>query len=114
ISSNESRIWEKHDFSLVRNPENKIISCKRAKGWEIINSKKAQKAEELLKIYNFLCQIEANSELRKIRSRIGKQKKKINKVKIKKLKLELLKIAPSQLGGFKDCWDKVKPLAAEG
>ena len=99
------------DFS---NPENKEISCKKAAGWKIIDQKKAKEAEKLLQKYVFLCQLEAKKELKNVNKRIGKQSSKNLKNKINNLKKELKKIAPSQLGGFKDGWDFFTILSAEG
>ncbi|MFX1523240.1 MAG: hypothetical protein ACFFCC_07050, partial [Promethearchaeota archaeon] len=41
------------------NPDNKDISCKRTKGWKIIDSDKTKEAEDLLQYYIFLCMLEA-------------------------------------------------------
>ena len=96
------------------NPENKEISCKRAKGWKIINSEKTMKAEKLLQKYVFLCQLEAKKERNKLNNRKGKIQKRNSKNTMKYLKKRLKKIPPSQLGGFQDTWDRFEVLSAEG
>ena len=96
------------------NPENKDISCKKAKGWKIINSEKTTKAERLLQKYVFLCQLEAKKELNKINERIGKIQAGDSKNIIKNLKKRIKETTPSQLGGFKDTWDSFDVLPAEG
>ena len=86
------------------NPENKEISCKRAPGWSIKNSKKAEEAEELLQKYISTCEIEANGEKEDLSQRI----------KPGELLLSIEGVAPSRLGGFRDTWDVFKILSAEG
>jgi hypothetical protein len=86
------------------NPENNDISCKRAKGWSIVDPIKAKEAEDLLQKYISVCQIEAKEEIREINQRIDKSD----------LKFLIESVAPSQLGGFKDTWDGIKILSAEG
>ena len=49
------------------NPDNKEISCKKAKSWRIIDSEKTKEAERLLNYYTFLCQLEAKKELKEIK-----------------------------------------------
>ena len=92
------------DFS---NPSKKEISCKKISGWEIIDYQKTKKAENLLKQYIFLCQVEAKKESKGISKRLGNL---VNGLLYK----ELRKIAPRNLGGFKDLWDHFDPLSAEG
>ncbi len=92
----------------------KDISCKRASGWKIINQEKAGKAEKLLEKYNFLCQMEAKREVKRVNRRVGKERTKNSKEDIKILKKKLMELAPSQLGGFKDGWDFFDVLPAEG
>jgi hypothetical protein len=98
-------------------PDKKIIACKKVSGWRILDQKKTLTAENLLKKYNFLCQIEAKKELKNINKRIGNVNF-MDQLKIKKnvdrLKNKIKKIAPSNLGGFKDEWDFVDILPAEG
>ncbi len=90
------------------NPDNKEISCKRAKGWKINDSEKTKEAERLLKYYTFLCQLEVKKEGKAIKNRFVKASSK-NKL------VDLLKqTPPSQLAGFKDTWDFIIPLSAEG
>ncbi len=86
------------------NPENKEISCKRARGWSIIDPIKAKQADELLQKFISICQIEAKEEIKNINQRI----EKINLIPL------LKSVAPSQLGGFKDTWDRISILSAEG
>jgi len=86
------------------NPENQDISCKRAKGWSIIDPIKAKEAEDLLQKFISLCQIEAKEEIREFNQRIEKND----------LKSLIESVAPSQLGGFKDTWDGINILSAEG
>lgn len=89
------------------NPDGKDINCKCANGWKIIDKEKLQKAEELLDRYKFLCKLEAKKELRLVQERIryGEQNN---------LASEIRKFKPSELGGFQDAWNTVKPLSAEG
>jgi len=96
------------------NPNNNEISCKKSSGWKIINIAKAKEAEKLLQKYIFLCNIEAKKELRLIRERLGYIDNRNSKFKLKLLKEELMSIAPSHLGGFKDFWDRITILSAEG
>ncbi len=90
------------------------ISCKKSSGWSIINITKAKEAEKLLQKYIFLCHIEAKKEFRLIRERLGYKDSRNSKLKFKLLKEELMSIAPSHLGGFKDFWDRISLLPAEG
>lgn len=96
------------------NPENKEISCKKATGWKIIDCKKANVARDLLQKYVFLCIIEARSELKKINKRLGNFTSKNSTAFVDKLKKSIKKSAPSRLGGFKDDWNGLKTLPAEG
>ena len=99
------------DFS---NPSLNEISCKRISGWEIIDYPKAKKAENLLKQYVFLCQVEAKKESKRISKRLGNLVNDISSKKTELLHKELRKIAPKNLGGFKDQWDHLDLLSAEG
>ena len=96
------------------NPENKDISCKKVAGWRIKYPKKARKAEELLQKYKFLCKIEAKKESKGISVRLGNLVNGISSKKIGLLHKELRSIAPRNLGGFKDQWDHLDLLSAEG
>lgn len=96
------------------NPEDKDISCKKASGWKIINQENTIQAENLLEIYNFLCQIEAKKELKNVKRRIGKEQSEDSKKHVLRLKEQLKELAPSQLGGFKDKWEFFNILLAEG
>lgn len=91
---------------------NGIIACKRLEGWKIINLKSTLKAEKLLKTYIFLCQIEALNERTNVKKRLK------NSVSLEQRNLNLYSslknIPPSRLGGFKDSWDTIQPLSAEG
>lgn len=90
------------------NPECKEISCKKANGWKIIDLEKTKEAEKLLKYYIFLCQLEAKKEIRDIKNRIVKSLSE-------NILYGLLKrTSPSQLAGFKDSWDSISILPAEG
>ena len=86
------------------NPKNEEIRCKKVPGWKIIDSKKAERAEKLLKEYITLCENEANEEILRINERIN----------IISLRKSLSEIAPINLGGFKDTWDEIQILHAEG
>jgi len=90
------------------NPDNKEISCKRAKGWKIINSEKTKEAEKILKYYTFLCQLEAKKELKEIKHRFNDNSSRNHLIK------SLKQTPPSQLAGFKDTWDFITPLSAQG
>ncbi|TFG16023.1 MAG: hypothetical protein EU535_00250 [Promethearchaeota archaeon] len=96
------------------NSEGKEISCKKTKGWKIINSENLKQAEKLLNFYNFLCQVEAKKELNKINKRVGKKISKNSKKNLELLKNRLKEYAPSHIGGFKDTWDFIDILSAEG
>ena len=90
------------------NLEDKEISCKKASGWKIIDSEKAKEAEDLLKYYVFLCQLEAKSEIRSIMERVSKS---LSNGTLKSL---LKSTPPSQISGFKDSWDSFTILPSEG
>lgn len=83
------------------------FNCKKTNGWEIKNSKKLLKAEDLYEKYKFLCSLELRSEWKKIHQRIIYSK---STTLIKKLQ----EIKPSKLAGFQDAWNSIKPLSAEG
>ncbi|UCC19683.1 MAG: YkgJ family cysteine cluster protein [Promethearchaeota archaeon] len=90
------------------NPENKELSCKRAKGWRIIDTNKAIEAEKLLKYYIFLCQLEAKKEVKLLQNRLANISAEYD------LKSMLRNTPPSQLAGFKYTWDNLKTLSAQG
>ncbi|MFW9877493.1 MAG: hypothetical protein ACFFG0_30775 [Candidatus Thorarchaeota archaeon] len=90
------------------NPENKEISCKKANGWKIVDSEKAKEAEDLLKYYVFLCQLEAKSEIKNVKKRV------IKSLSNESLKSLLKNTPPSQISGFKDGWDYITILPSEG
>jgi hypothetical protein len=96
------------------NPEGNDISCKKASGWKIINQTNVSDAEKLLKMYNFLCQLEARKETRKVFSRVGANFTTDSSNKVAKLKSKIMSLAPSQIGGFKDSWSFFDVLSAEG
>ena len=90
------------------NFDNKEISCKRAKGWKILDPIKTKKAEKLLKYYIFLCQLEARKEAKAIQYRL-------DDILCRKRLLKLLmQTSPSNLAGFKDTWDCITILSAQG
>ena len=90
------------------NPEKKDLSCKKANGWKIIDSKKTREAEDLLKYYVFLCQLEAKKELKTIINRVNRS---LSNGYLKNL---LKNTPPSHISGFKDSWDNFTILPAEG
>ncbi|MFX1503421.1 MAG: YkgJ family cysteine cluster protein [Promethearchaeota archaeon] len=90
------------------NPEDKEISCKKAKGWKISDQEKTKKAEELLKYYIFLCQLEAKKEFKELSNRLNNRSSKNRLIAL------LRDTSPSQLAGFRDTWDKISTLSAEG
>jgi len=92
------------------NPHQKDIKCKKLTGWKIINTEKASEAENLLEKYKFLCQLEAKKELKNIKDRLGF----MNSKKTFNLTESIKSVAPSSLGGFKDTWDTIQILPAEG
>ena len=96
------------------NQENKGISCKKVSGWTIKYPKKARKAEELLQKYIFLCKIEAKKELTLIKKRLDTLDTKNAQTNLRTLKEALNSIAPHSLGGFKDLWNHIGLLSAEG
>ena len=90
------------------NPTQKEISCKKADGWKIINTEKAKEAEELLQYYVFLCKLEAKKEARLINTRLN------NSLSENNLKNLLKYTPPSHLSGFKDTWEHISILPAQG
>jgi hypothetical protein len=96
------------------NSSNDTISCKKVGGWKIKNLEYTKEAEKLLKKYVILCHGEALEEQTKIKERlkysISMEKQKNNK----SLPSSLKRISPSKLGGFKDSWNSIKYLSAEG
>lgn len=97
------------------NPDNIDINCKKVSGWRIKNPKKAMKAEELLQIFIFLCKSEAKKELNLIKKRLENSDNNMStQDKLYSLKDDLKKNAPRSLGGFKDLWEHINPLPAEG
>lgn len=96
------------------NPENKEINCKRATGWKIIDLHKAEKSDHLLQTFIFLSKLEAKKELNLIRKRLNKSDTRKTHNQLYSLRNELRKIAPSRLGGFKDLWEFINILPAEG
>jgi len=88
--------------------KNITVNCKRAKGWKITDPAKSKEAGVLLKYYIFLCQLEAKKERKNIRKRIS------NSLIENHLKKLLQNSAPSQISGFKDTWDHIATLSAEG
>jgi len=96
------------------NHKNKEISCKRAKGWKIVDFEKTRKAKELLQKYIFLCKLEAKKELKKINKRIGKTNFKNSEKIVENLRKDLMNLPPSRVAGFRDSWNSFKILSAEG
>jgi hypothetical protein len=90
------------------NPEGNELSCKKASGWKILDPKKAKKAEKLLKYYVFLCQLEARKEAKEIKNRLNNVSCKNNLLNL------LMQTPPSNLAGFKDTWDCITTLSAQG
>ena len=89
-------------------PNNEQVSCKKAGGWRIIDLRKTKEAENLLKYYVFLCELEAKQEIKNIKERF------LFSVSGNNLKNLLTNTPPSRISGFKDGWDCFKPLPAEG
>ena len=96
------------------NLENKDISCKKLPGWKITNPEKTLEAEKLLKKYIFLCQLEARKEFVNILKRIGIKEEKESLILLENLKNNIKSAPPSSIGGFKDGWDHLEILSAEG
>lgn len=90
------------------NPKQKEISCKRVSGWKIIDLEKTKKAEKLLKYYIFLCQLEAKKEVNRVKNRIIRSLSENNLYSL------LKQASPSQIAGFKDSWNNISILQAEG
>ncbi len=90
------------------NPENKEISCKRASGWKIIDPDKSKEAEALLQYYIFLCKLEAKKEMKNINERLSRS------ISEGHLRKSLKKASPHEISGFKDNWDYISILLAEG
>jgi hypothetical protein len=88
-----------------KNDQNEI-RCKRLSGWSIKSQEKTSKAEKLLEYYIFLCKLEARKEINSIGDRISKYRQ----VLISRVK----DCPPSKLGGFKDGWNHLEILSAEG
>ncbi|MFW9820113.1 MAG: hypothetical protein ACFFE5_10940 [Candidatus Thorarchaeota archaeon] len=91
-----------------KNLEKDNISCKKVSGWKIIDPEKAGKAEKLLTYYVFLCQLEAIKEARDIQNRITHNSCK------KALINSLKQTFPSRLAGFRDTWQCITTLPAQG
>ncbi|MFX0024449.1 MAG: hypothetical protein ACFE9S_19175 [Candidatus Hermodarchaeota archaeon] len=88
--------------------DDKDISCKKAGGWKIIDPEKSKEAEKLLKYYVFFSQLEAKKEARIVHHRF-------NNISCKNNLIDSLKQTyPSRLAGFKDTWDCITTLSAEG
>ena len=90
------------------NPENEKIRCKRANGWKIKDPKKAKEAEDLLQYYVFLCTLEAKNELENIKKRLS------SSLLGNDLKNLLKNTSPHEISGFRDTWDSITILPAEG
>lgn len=99
------------NFSI---PRNESISCKKLPGWKIMNPEKTLEAEKLLKNYVFLCQLEARKEFHKVIERIGMRDGKDSLILLENLKNNIKSVPPSNIGGFKDGWDHLEILSAEG
>jgi len=93
---------------------NESVSCKRASGWKILNSKKTLKAEKLLQQYIFLCQLEARKELKKLKERLGLARNEDSRSYRIELKKEIKETPPSKFGGLKDGWHRFSVLSAQG
>jgi len=96
------------------NPDNKQIKCKKVGRWKIIDFHKAKQAENLLQTFIFLSKVEAKKELKLIKKRIDNSDSRVSQSTSYSLREELKKIAPSCLGGFKDLWEHIDLLPAEG
>jgi len=99
------------NFSI---PRNESINCKKLPGWKIVNPEKTLEAEKLLKKYVFLCQLEARKEFVNIVERIGIKEGKDSLILLENLKNNIKSVPPSSIGGFKDRWDHLEILSAEG
>ena len=82
------------------------IQCKKLSGWKIKDQKKAIIAEELLEYYLFLCRLEAKREIKDINKRILDHRQD--------LLTRIKNYPPSKIGGFKDGWNHLEILPAEG
>jgi hypothetical protein len=96
------------------NPEKKEISCKKAAGWKINDVQKAELSDNLLRIYIFLSKLEARKEVKHIKKRLNNSDLEKSQSQKYSLREELKSIAPSHLGGFKDLWEHISILSAEG
>jgi Fe-S-cluster containining protein len=90
------------------NLKDEDIRCKKAGGWKIIDPSKAKEAEKLLKYYVFLSQLEAKKEASTIKNRLDNISCKNNLINL------LKQTFPSRLAGFKDTWDCITTLSAQG
>jgi len=90
------------------NPDNKEISCKKTNGWKIVDSYKSKEAEELLQYYIFLCKLEAKREVGNVKKRLS------NSISEKTLEISLKNASPHEVSGFRDTWDCISILPAEG
>lgn len=88
--------------------EDQDVSCKRANGWKILDPNKTEKAEKLLKYYIFLSQLEAKKEAITMQDRLNNSSCKNN------LLILLKQTSPSHLAGFRDTWDCITTLSAQG
>lgn len=96
------------------NPKEGVITCKKSAEWKITDPKKTYKAEKLLEIYNFLCMLEAKSEMKGVQYRLGLNSKLKENKNTEILKHAIMNIAPSKLGGIIDKWNNFDVLLADG
>jgi len=100
--------------SNFSNLKNESINCKKLSGWKILDPEKTLEAEKLFQKYNFLCQLEARKELSNVIERIGMREGKESLILLENLKNNIKSVPPSSIGGFKDGWDHLEILSAEG
>jgi hypothetical protein len=97
-----------YPISPLSHPNKDEVSCKKANGWRIVDPEKIKEAEGILQYYIFLCQLEAKKEIKKLKERLSKSKLEEN------LKETLKNSAPCHISGFKDMWNHITILPAEG
>ncbi|MHA1673888.1 MAG: hypothetical protein ACTSYI_09685 [Promethearchaeota archaeon] len=86
-------------------PEDVNTTCKRAEGWSIVDSSRANSAQQILSEYMELCKQEATYE--QSLNQIIKRLKKMDPNTFSNLK-------PTQLAGIQDGWDKWGAIVEEG
>ena len=86
-------------------PKDVNVTCKRVKGWTIVDSSRANTAQQILLEYMELCKHEAADE--QSLSKISKRLELIDPN-------AFLSLKPTQLAGIQDSWNKWSPMVENG